>query len=873
MKKGLFSFYLALYLIPFSLVASPVPRGEEILLTFRHPAIGNVYVNCIYSSSNNQTYLPVTELFNLLQINYQPDIKNFTVKGNYLSPDNPYDINLTMMNIRLGKVVFPLTPDDFRIGEMDFYLSPAIFEKVFGLIFTVNINYLTLTLITDKVLPVVERQAREQSRKNMDGGQLVQEDFPIEYNRKRKVIGGAMLDYVITGFYNKTLQNLDYTLSGGMEVLGGDLQGTVIGSNSSVGSSTLQTSNIRWRYVLRENPFFTSFTAGQLSTTGLQRWQIKGIAISNDPIEPRKMYDSYIIDGNTEAESEVELYLNQRLIGYKRANELGYYRFDAPINYGTSDVSIRIYTPAGELKVVTREIQVPFTFLPKGVVTYNVQAGVGDNTFVSLVNNDYVAHGNVAVGISKWLTASAGAEYTGKELLPSNLFLYGSLSARIAKQYLTNIDIAPNAFYRLSGSVMYVSNLNINFIYTHFTRTGSFNVLGATDDIIANLYLPINLFGISTGLRLGGEHTLLENSTSTHYTADLNTRLGRFNMRLNYSDNLISSGNVNYFGQGLLTTAITYTIARTPGIPVYARGTFLRGEAIYDIRHHQFTEAGLQLSRTLLKTGRLNVNLTYNFIQMAWNIEAGFSIDLKFFRSITTFNSVGKENSLRQSFNGSLGVDARNAHIELSNREQVGRCAASVVLFVDNNNSGTFDKGDEILPYKAVILDNPAVMTVGNDGVLRLSQLQSYYKYNLKVNRIAIPNPTLIPLKNEFSFITDPNQYKRIEIPFCRGGIIAGSVSLERDNVLQPLGGLRLLLKGMNLKFEVTIRTFADGGFYAMDLPPGKYTLEVDPAQLAFLKAKSRDGALQIEIKALSEGDNIEGLNIILIAETEKSGE
>jgi len=873
MRKSFFFFCFAFYLAPFTLIASPAPQGEEVLLIFHHPAIGNVYVNCIYSSSNDQTYLPITELFTLLQINYQPDIKNFTVKGNYLKPDNPYDINLTTMNIQLGKEVFPLTPDDFRIGEMDFYLSPAIFEKVFDLVFTVNMNYLTMTLTTDKVLPVVERQAREQARKKMDKEQPVLEDFPLEYNRKRKVIGGAIFDYLINGYYDKNFQSINYTFSGGMEVLGGDLQGTVIGNKFSDGSSNLQTSNTRWRYVVRKNPFFTSFTAGQLTATGMQSWQIKGIAISNDPIEPRKMYNSYVIDGNTEAESEVELYLNERLIGYKRADELGYYRFDAPINYGTSRVSLRIYTPTGELKVVDREIQVPFTFLPKGVVTYNVQAGVADNTYVSSINNDNVAHGNVAAGITNWLTASAGAEYTGKELLPSNPFLYGSLSARIAKQYLMDLDIAPDAFYRLSGSVMYVSNSSFNFIYTHFTRTSSFNLLGATDDVTANLYLPINFLGMSTGLRLSGEHTLLKSSSSTHYTVDLNSRLGSFNIRLNYNDNLISKGNVNYFGQGLITTAITYTIARTPGIPVYVRGMFLRGEAMYNIRSNQFTEADMQLSRTLLKTGRLNIILGYNFIQNAWNIQAGFSIDLKFCRSITTFNSVGKENSLRQSFDGSLGVDPRNTHIELSNREQVGRCAATVVLFIDNNNNGTFDKGDEILPYKAVMLDNPAVMTVGKDGLLRLSQLQSYYKYNLRVDRNAIPNPTLVPMKNEFSFITDPNQFKRIEIPFCRGGIIGGSVFVEKNNVLQPLGGLRLLLKGVTVKSEATIRTFSDGSFYAMDLVPGKYTLEVDPAQLEFLMAKSQVGTLQFEIKALPEGDDIEGLKIVLTEETEKSGE
>jgi hypothetical protein len=873
MKNNIFSFCLIFCFFSSTLLGSPTPQGEEILLAFHHPALENVYVNCMYSSINGQMYLPVTELFNLLEVNYQPDIINFTVKGNYLKSENPYDINLSTMNIRLGNKDYPLTPDDFRIGEMDFYLSPAIFEKVFELEFTVNINYLTLTLTTDKVLPVVEKQKRENARKKLDQQQSGKEDSPLAYNRKRKVIGGGMLDYVINTAFENNFQNVDYSISGGMEVLGGDIQGTVSGNKASDGSNNLQTNNLLWHYVVRSNPYFSRFSVGQLSTTGLQSWQIKGIAITNNPIQPRKMFNSYIIDGNTEAESEVELYLNEQLINYKRADELGYYRFDAPISYGTSRVSIKIYTPQGELKVIDREIQVPFTFLPKGVVTYNVQAGVGDNTYVSAVNHDYVGHGDVAAGITNWLTASAGAEYTGKKLLPSNPLLYGSLSARVAKQYLMDLDFAPNSLYRFSGSVLYATNSSVNVIYTHFTSKGSLNTLNATDDISANLYLPLKLLGMSCGLRLSGEHTLLESSSSTRYTADLSARIGVFNFRLNYNDNFISKENVNYFGQGLLTTAVTYTIAHTPGIPVYVSGMFLRGQGIYDVRNNQFTEANLQLSRTLLKTGRLNITLTRNLIQNVWTVQVGLSIDLKFVRSITTFNSVGKEKSLVQSFNGSLGFDARNANIEALNRAQVGQCAASVILFIDNNNNGIYDKGDEILPYKAVSLDNPTVMNIGKDGILRLSQLQSYFKYNLKVNRTAIPDPTLVPMKDEFSFITDPNQYKNIEIPFCRGGTINGSVFVDKDNVIQPQGGLRLFLKGVDSKYEETIRTFNDGGFYAMDLPTGKYTLEVDPAQLGFLMAKPKDGALKFEIKALSDGDALEGLKIVLIPEAVKSGE
>jgi hypothetical protein len=874
MKKNLISFFLVIFFVfPISQVFSQASKDEEVMLAFRFPAIGGVYVNSILNDQTQQTYLPITELFNLFQISYEPDVKNFTVRGNYLNSDNPFVINLSTMQIQLGREVFAITPDDFRIGAMDFYLSPAIYEKVFGLVFTVNIDYLTLTLITEKKLPVQEKKEREELRNKMSAGQTSREDYPLAYKRARKILGGAMVDYALNGIYTNNSQSFGYTFMGGMEVLGGDIQGTVIGTKTVNAPNNLQTSNLRWRFVVRDNPFFASFTAGQLSTTGLLRKQIRGFAISNDPIEPRRMYDTYVFDGHTEPESEVELYLNDRLIAYMRADELGYYRFNVPITYGTSRLSTRVYTPSGEVKLTDREMQVPFTFLPPGVVSYNLQGGTIENTSADSAMGMYVGHGDVAVGITKWLTASAGADYFAAKLWSATPFFYGSVSSRIAKQYLLTADIAPDNYYRLSGSVMYPSDLSVNLIYTHYPHSGTFNVLGAVDDIVGNVYLPIKVFGLNAGLRFGGQQTQLAGSTATKYNVDFSSRIWQFNLRVNYRHAFSNIGDLTFISEQSLTTSLTYTIARTPGIPVYVRGMFIRGQALYDFRYGKFVQTDLQLSRTLFRNGRLNVNMGYNFQQKSMVAEVGFTLDLNFIRSTTTFNSVGSSMALRQSLNGSIGVDARNGKMELSNREQVGRAAVSVVSYVDNNNSGTYDKGDEILPYNSVILDNPATAKVGRDGVLRLSQLQSYYRYNLKVNRNAIANPTLVPLKTEFSFVTDPNQYKRIEIPFYRGGIIEGSVSIERNNVLQALGGLRLLLKGVNVKYEETIRTFSDGGFYAMDLPPGKYTLEVDPAQLGFLMAKSRDGTLQFEIKALSEGDNIEGLKIVLTAETEKSGE
>ncbi len=56
-----------------------------------------------------------------------------------------------------------------------------------------------------------------------------------------------------------------------------------------------------------------------------------------------------------------------------------------------------------------------------------------------------------------------------------------------------------------------------------------------------------------------------------------------------------------------------------------------------------------------------------------------------------------------------------------------------MVLFVDNNNNGVYDAGDELIPAKGVKVDGMGKIELGRDSVIRVSQLQSYFRYNLEV--------------------------------------------------------------------------------------------------------------------------------------------
>ncbi len=847
--------------------AAAAPQGDEVLLTFRYTGVGNVYVTGYYDYNLDKMFLPVSELFSLLQIYYESTPGDFSLAGNFISPENPFRIYFAQYRVDFDDETHEYSPDDFHIGEMDFFMSPLVFEEVFDMRFTVNMNQLTLSLETPHTMPIEEAAERERARRLIEAREITREYFPLEYDRERQVFDFGFADYNITANYSGDSPNMNYSVIGGAEVLGGDVQGTVTGRWSDV-DHNIRSGNLRWRYVVRDNDWFSNFQAGQLSTSGLQPRSIRGASISNEPVEPRRLFETHVVDGTTEPDSEVELYLNNRLIDFRRADEAGYYRFEFPLTFGTTQLTINIYTPTGEVQTIDRRVQIPFTFLPPGEVAYNIQGGQTETFLGNGEEERTLIHGDVAVGITEWLTAKAGSEYI-RDVNDNRPFYYGSLSARVMGQYLLNADIAPDAFYRANASVMYPSGRSFSLQYTNYQESPLYSMGGADQDIQATFFTPFTLTERPMGFRAGIDHRMLGAGSVTRYRADLSTRLGRFNIRANYRDALFYSNNEYELGQGRVTGSLTYTFMRSPGIPVFVRGMFLRGNVSYSTARNEVEEVSMRLNRSIRQFGRISMDMAYDMRSEEFRAGLGFIVDLQPMRSSTNVDVRGERTSVRQNFRGSLGFDRNPDRIVPGNRNQVGRAGASVILFIDNNNSGTYDEGDEIIPHNAIRLDRSAQVQVGRDGVVRIGQLQSYFRYNLQVIRRALPNPMLAPGKNDFSFVADPNQYKRIEIPFYRTGIIDGTVYFIRDGVRHTQGGLRLQIKGVDVDFETTERNFSDGTFYAMDMPPGQYTIEVDPAQLDFLDAHMPDGPKEFEIRALAEGDFVEGMEVVIESRAE----
>jgi len=872
LKKIEFIWLLVIFLILSSaqneVMAASAPdidtEMEDILLSFSYPSVGRVFVLGMYDYEAEKMYLPAVEVFSLLGIYVEPPQTAGLLSGTFLIGGEPYKIDYRNYSVSVGDKELDYSADMMRERPSDVYLAAEVFLEMFDMEFSYNLNTLSLSLQTPHIMPIVDRTRRTAARERIRELTIQRSFYPLEYGRDRSVLNGGFMDYSIgmASQLNNRQQGYNLQAVGGIEALGGEVRFSNSTAYTENSGWVNRQGNINWTYSVRDVASFSRLQAGQINTRGLQSQQINGISITNNPIEPRQLYGETVFDGTTEPDAEVELYLNNELIDFTLSDSQGYYRFNVPLRYGTTRLRTQVYTTDGQLKINEKELQVPFTFLPKGNLTYNAQAGfINDSKGLQDFGEDKAANVDVSYGLTNWLTTKIGMEYNDADLaIPS---IYGSASVRVMQQYLVNLEMVPSSYYRAQTSAVFSSKQSISGSYTYFDGQSRFNRSGADHQFSANVYSPLPF--LQAGLRLSADYVKRAQISDTRFRADLFSRLGPLNLRVNYSDRLTGSGSDLNLTGGAVTGAVTYTIRGRRNFSLLS-GSFLRSSVTYSRLTDSIDQYDIQFSKNMFSNSRISVAFNrivpsgISFLQFGLNIDLGGLA-----RSTTTGRTNFSDSNLTQTLRGSVGYDSRFNDFQLSDRQQVGRAGASVILFIDNDNTGHYTEGDEIIPYPAIKLSRSSRINVSEKGIIRINQLQSDYRYNIEIDRSKIPDPLLIPSLDQFSFIADPNQYKTIEIPFYRAGVIEGLVYTLIDGREEEVGGLRLTIKGKDRDFEKNIRTFRDGRFYALDIPPGSYTLEVDPAQLAYIGVVPRDGIFEFEIKATSEGDYLEDLDIVLV--------
>jgi hypothetical protein len=223
-----------------------------VYLTFQYKGVVSVYVTAYYK--DGEFYLPVNEMFGTLGIDHNVDSGTLTVSGMYLG-ERSYLIDFKNHVVKMGKKESLIQAEDFLIKELDYFLKAGVFQKMFGLNFSVDFSNLQLELETPDKMPVVAEFEREQrwSRLERQTPDFEPSFYPLKFDRSLGTIDGGFLDYNLTTIFTPESELLTLSNSIGLEVLGGDLQGNTFGAFSQE-QIAFTTQNLRWRFVQRNNP-------------------------------------------------------------------------------------------------------------------------------------------------------------------------------------------------------------------------------------------------------------------------------------------------------------------------------------------------------------------------------------------------------------------------------------------------------------------------------------------------------------------------------------------------------------------------------------------------------------------------------------------
>ncbi len=813
-------------------------------------------VTCIYQ--NDSVYIPIGTLLKELKINETVDLKDSTLSGFFVLSSVPYEVNFRKGKGKVGERLIEFDSARVIIGQLDFYVLPSLIKELFDLDFIVDLSSLTLSLNTTMELPIATEYQREARRSYVitaPGASLIQ--APLAYPRDRSMLNGGVLDYSLSAFLDKGKSSYNYDFSGGGEVLGGETDGSVFGNISS-GKSSLQSSDLGWKYVFDSTNYITYAGAGNLYSNGLTQYGFRGAQISNEPVTLRTVFSNYAIDAKTNPNWDVELYLNGQLVGYTKADAGGNAHFTIPLVYGTSVIQLKYYGPSGEVVETERRLQIPFTFVPAGQITYTVGGGKLNNS------NDNFLSGDAAMGVADWLTDKIGSDYVEDPLFSEPLF-FNSVSARFSSEYMMSIDAAPSAFYRSAFNGTYASQTSFDVMYSRYETNLLYNPSDKLQDAQVDCFVPIAVPGGSLNLRavgIGQEYAGGQRSFS--YSGFVNSSLGQFNASIGYLQSVFENGggpSVKSYG---ISASVLYSLLFEEGGLAFLNGGLVGMSTRYGVLKNSPDDIQMEFSKSIHSYFRFQIAAERDFLNKFTVFSLQIIADLPFTRSTTSAQIQNKESWVTENITGSVGFDSNHKYFSFNDLGWSGHSGASVRMFVDNNNDGVYDDGDDLIGGGSVILRQSVLSELSSDGITREWNLLPYTQYSADIDLSSIKNPLLIPKEKSFSFVTDPNSYKEIDVPFFAGGIVDGTVLKTDGTTTTAIPGLTIKIRSLSSAFQTSLSVFNDGTFYYMGLLPGRYEASVDSSQLAMLGVEADPPVLNFEVKNSKSGDFVEGLKIIL---------
>lgn len=833
------------------LIAQPYDEQEfeEIPVFLVIQNVGGFEMNILYH--DDAIYVPVAELFRKLKINQSESPHADSVSGFIVKEENTYLINHINKTITYKGKAYPVAEDVIIKSLSTLYLRGDYFDKIFGLNVIFNFRNLTLELKTAMELPIVKELRLEQMRKNINRlkGEIV---VDTTLKRNYHLLRGGLADWSV--FSNQRLNGKSDTrasLGLGAEIFGGEL--TALLNYSTITGFDSRQQQYKWRWANNNKRLVKQVIAGKIPLRSISSIYapVIGVTATNTPTGFRKSFGSYLLSDYTEPGWTVELYINNVIVDYTTADASGFYSFDVPLVYGNTQLMLKFFGPWGEERIKEQTLNVPYNFLPKGNMEYNLTGGIAQDSVYSSF-----ARAQTSLGIHRNITMGAGIEHYSALNAQSEI-PFINMSARFLNNFIFSGEydhgVKGQALlnYRLPSSI----SLEMEYInYDPNQKAISFN------------YYEERKISFSSPVRLGKQHifsraTYKQNVLKSLSYSSVEWLLSSYRNGMNI--NLSTSANWLSGGSPYIYTNLSLGFR-------LGQSTNLRPQAQFDISNQQLISFRTELEHKFKRFAYLSMVYEENLRAGFRSLEFSFRYDLPFAKTQASVRMSNQSVVTYQSARGSLMIGSGNGKINTGSESVVGRAGLIVIPFVDINHNEKKDKGEPLAAGLNVKLNGGRILQTGNDTLIHIFELEPFTSYLLEVNDHNFENISWQIEDKILSIEIDPNQFKEVYIPVKVMGEVNGMVYLSANG--QKKGQSRITLNFYNEKGQLIHSTLSeyDGYYSYMGLKPGKYTVKPDSAQLDKIRLTASPPSYQIEILPLSYGDIIDDQIFILNNKSEK---
>lgn len=784
----------------------------------------------------DEALLPVREVLRLAEI-ASADLSATRLAFRSIQTSAWTVIDLVPTSARRAKGDRTLPEGSILIVATEPYVSNHALAVLLGTDLQVDWEDLTVTVMDAEALPIAQRVRREALRRSAMS-EAAEPEAPLLIASPRARLDGLVIDYAIaTPLQRFASGETAWSVGLGSEAMGGGLTATL-----AHGAGSGNRLDLGWLRAWSGS----QLALGDAISTGPHTRSVRGFAFSNAPLARADDYGLLPFGGNIAPGWDVEAWRGGRLVAEDSADATGRFRLDVPVQYGENAVEFVAYGPFGEVRRFSRAWGIHPDAVAPGRVTWGVAGGA-----CRAARCDATLNADLRIGVVRGWTARAGVErfwrHTSADLSHPYFALYGTVTAGIDAEFTAVSRAVTQASLTWSPALA----LRTSLTAARYDTTLADPML-TTARRRDQLTATIGWRHGSTSLDAAVEHFRASEGTSLGGRLALSTTIGR----LQWLASVRAEKNHSATGPriGALTAGLD-AFAASLGAGILRRATIRAGIDVSgrDGAQQLRIATGLPLSSAI----RVETGMSWQAGQRGTRFSVLVVGDLPSVRATTSVD-FSRASTVQQTVQGSLLVDHTQHHLIARALPALSRGGISGRACIDEDGNGVCAQTEPGLPGLRIIAAGVAT-TTDSAGRWSLWDLAPYTPTRVTIDTTSLSAPYLVPPFRDATVTPSANRFVALDIPVIVGGIAEG-MAQRADGT--GVAGLLLRLTRKDGSERVALRTFTDGGFYAVGLRPGEWRVIADARELATMGLVA--APLMLHIGASTDGAVADGLRLRL---------